>query len=53
MFGQLVAATVKDMVRDRMTLFWFFALPVILIFIYGFIFSGSTAAHKATISAWW
>ncbi len=40
MFGQLVAATVKDMVRDRMTLFWFFAFPVILIFIYGFIFSG-------------
>jgi len=40
MFRQLVVATVKDMVRDRMTLFWFFAFPVIFIFIFGFIWSG-------------
>lgn len=40
MFRQLVVASVKDMVRDRMSLFWFFAFPLIFIFLFGMIFSG-------------
>jgi len=40
MFWQLVIASVKDMVRDRMSLFWFIAFPLLFTFLFGTIFSG-------------
>ncbi|MGE5576727.1 MAG: ABC transporter permease [Syntrophothermus sp.] len=39
-FWQLVTANAKDMLRDRMTMFWFLAFPVIFILLFGAIFSG-------------
>ena len=40
MYWQLVVANVKDMVRDRMSLFWFVAFPLLCTFLFGAIFSG-------------
>ncbi|NPV53971.1 MAG: ABC transporter permease [Firmicutes bacterium] len=39
-FWQLVMANAKDIVRDKMSLFWFLAFPVLFIFLFGMIFSG-------------
>ncbi|MCK4260118.1 MAG: ABC transporter permease [Halanaerobiales bacterium] len=39
-FKEMFVASVKDMVRDRASLFWFFAFPLIFIFIFGIVFSG-------------
>lgn len=39
-FVNLFTATLKDMVRDKMMLFWFLLFPVIFILLFGFIFSG-------------
>ncbi len=41
-FNLLFVATLKDMVRDKMTIFWFLMFPVIFIVLFGFIFSGET-----------
>jgi len=38
-FGNLVAATLKDMARDKMTIFWFILFPVLFMFLFGMIFS--------------
>lgn len=39
-FWQITKATAKEMVRDRMAMFWFLAFPVIFILLFGLIFSG-------------
>ncbi|HHX77778.1 MAG TPA: ABC transporter permease, partial [Firmicutes bacterium] len=39
-FNLLFVATLKDMVRDKMTIFWFLMFPVIFTVLFGFIFSG-------------
>ncbi|HHV62611.1 MAG TPA: ABC transporter permease [Firmicutes bacterium] len=39
-FWQLVTANAKDIVRDRMSLFWFLIFPVLFILLFGTIFSG-------------
>ncbi len=39
-YVRLVESTAKNLVRDRMTLFWFFAFPVLFILLFGAIFSG-------------
>lgn len=38
-FWQLVAASVKDIGRDKMSLFWFLLFPVLFILLFGAIFS--------------
>ncbi|MEW5865655.1 MAG: ABC transporter permease [Bacillota bacterium] len=38
-FWQLVVASVKDIGRDRMSLFWFLAFPVLFILLFGWIYS--------------
>lgn len=40
-FLNLVSATLKDMLRDKMSLFWFILFPVIFMFLFGWIFSGT------------
>lgn len=40
MYWQLVIASVKDMIRDRMSLFWFIAFPLLCTFLFGTIFTG-------------
>ena len=40
MIGSLYIASLKEYLRDRMTLFWTLAFPVIFIVIFGLIFSG-------------
>lgn len=42
MFFKLFAAQAKELLRDRMSLFWYIAFPVIFILIFGAIFSGGT-----------
>lgn len=37
-FLNLVVATLKDMVRDKMTIFWFILFPVLFMFLFGMIF---------------
>jgi ABC-2 type transport system permease protein len=39
-FSHLFVATLKDMVRDKMTIFWFLMFPVLFILLFGLIFSG-------------
>src|SRR5690554_307058 len=39
-FYNLFIATLKDMLRDKMNIFWFLMFPVIFILLFGFIFSG-------------
>jgi ABC-2 type transport system permease protein len=41
MIGSLYIASLKEYVRDRLTLFWTLAFPVIFIVLFGLIFSGS------------
>lgn len=41
-FLKLFTAQAKELLRDRMSLFWYIAFPVIFIFIFGAIFSGGT-----------
>lgn len=38
--GQLFVANLKELIRDRMAMFWFLAFPVLFILIFGVIFSG-------------
>lgn len=39
-FLRLLVAELKELVRDRMALFWFVAFPVLFIVLFGMIFSG-------------
>ncbi|MGC8777062.1 MAG: ABC transporter permease [Candidatus Caldatribacteriaceae bacterium] len=39
-FLYLVSAHLKNTFRDRMALFWFFAFPVLFVFLFGIIFGG-------------
>ncbi len=41
-FAQLVLASLKDLFRDRMSLFWFLVFPVIFIFFFGMLFSNES-----------
>jgi len=41
-FFKLFTAQAKELLRDRMSLFWYIGFPVIFIFIFGAIFSGGT-----------
>lgn len=43
-FRQLVAASAKDILRDKMTLFWFLAFPVLIMLLFGAIFSNEGTA---------
>lgn len=38
-YARLVESTAKNLVRDRMTLFWFFAFPVLFVLLLGTVFS--------------
>jgi ABC-2 type transport system permease protein len=39
-FAKLYVATVKEYARDRMSVFWTMAFPILFIFMFGLIFSG-------------
>lgn len=45
-FWQLVSANVKDIVRDRMSIFWFVAFPLMFILIFGVIFGQDRITTK-------
>ncbi len=49
MFWQLYMANAKDMMRDRMSMFWFLAFPVIFILLFGAIFSGGEGAPSYSV----
>jgi ABC-2 type transport system permease protein len=40
-FGQLTLATIKEITRDKMALFWYLAFPVLLMTIIGLVFGGT------------
>lgn len=40
-FGQVFLASIKDLIRERMNLFWFLGFPIIFMLIFGMIFSGN------------
>jgi len=40
-FRQVFIANLKEFLRDRSSLFWFLAFPVIFIFIFGMVYSGN------------
>jgi ABC-2 type transport system permease protein len=48
-FLQLVSANAKDIVRDRMSIFWFVAFPVLFILLFGAIFGGNQDAAKYSV----
>jgi ABC-2 type transport system permease protein len=48
-FYQLVTANVKDIVRDRMSIFWFLAFPVLFILLFGAIFGKDQATTKYSV----
>lgn len=41
-FGNLFVATLKDLVRDKMSIFWFLMFPILFIVLFGLIFSGGS-----------
>ncbi|MFP4017478.1 MAG: hypothetical protein ACLFUI_10650, partial [Halanaerobiales bacterium] len=41
MFKAMFMANVKEYVRDRSALFWFLIFPLIFVFIFGWVFSGT------------
>ena len=45
-FWQLVTANVKDIVRDRMSIFWFLAFPLLFILLFGAIFGKDQATTR-------
>lgn len=45
-FAMMFTATAKEFVRDRTGLFWFFAFPVIFIFLFGLIFSSGEMGYS-------
>jgi ABC-2 type transport system permease protein len=42
MFKQVFIANVKEYIRDKSALFWFLIFPLIFVFIFGWVFSGSS-----------
>ncbi|HSW10085.1 MAG TPA: ABC transporter permease [Bacillota bacterium] len=40
-FGQLTLATLKEIVRDKMALFWYLAFPILFMTIIGVVFGGA------------
>ena len=48
-FILLVIANVKDMVRDRMSIFWFVAFPLLFILLFGTIFSNDQSNTKYSV----
>lgn len=48
-FFQLVGANVKDIIRDRMSIFWFVAFPLLFVFLFGAIFSENQNPTKYSI----
>lgn len=42
MFKQVFLANVKEYIRDKTALFWFVAFPLVFVFIFGWVFSGSS-----------
>lgn len=49
-FIHLVLAHLKNTVRDRMALFWFFAFPVLFVFLFGIIFGGGGKPSPLSVS---
>ncbi|MCL4515429.1 MAG: ABC transporter permease [Firmicutes bacterium] len=49
MLWQLITANVKDMMRDRMSMFWFLAFPIVFILLFGAVFSGNGADQSYSI----
>ncbi|KAF0193466.1 MAG: antibiotic transport system permease protein [Bacillota bacterium] len=41
-FRNLFVATLKDLARDKMSIFWFLMFPILFIVLFGLIFSGGT-----------
>jgi ABC-2 type transport system permease protein len=48
-FYQLVAANIKDIVRDRMSIFWFLAFPLLFIILFGVIFGHDQSSTHYSI----
>lgn len=48
-FFQLVMANVKDIVRDRMSIFWYLAFPIIFILIFGTVFGRDQTTTRYSI----
>jgi ABC-2 type transport system permease protein len=48
-FYQLVTANVKDIVRDRMSIFWFLAFPILFILLFGAIFGKDQTTTKYSV----
>ncbi|NPV79922.1 MAG: ABC transporter permease [Firmicutes bacterium] len=44
-FWQLLSANLKDIVRERMNLFWFFGFPILFVLLFGTIFSSAGDIH--------
>jgi ABC-2 type transport system permease protein len=40
MFIKLVAANLKELIRDKMYLFWFLVFPLVFVFVFGVLFAG-------------
>lgn len=45
LFKEMFLANIKELVRDREGLFWLLVFPIIFIFIFGIVFSGSDEMH--------
>lgn len=48
-FWRLVSANVKDIIRDRMSIFWFVAFPLLFVFLFGAIFGEDQNPTKYSI----
>ncbi len=48
-FWLLVGANAKDIIRDRMSIFWFIAFPLLFILLFGAIFSRDQNADKFSV----
>ena len=48
-FGNLFVATLKDLARDKMSIFFFLMLPIMFMVLLGLIFSGGTATIHVSL----
>jgi ABC-type multidrug transport system, permease component len=48
-FYQLVSANVKDIIRDRMSIFWFLAFPILFMLLFGVIFGRDQVTAKYSV----
>lgn len=48
-FMQLVSANAKDIIRDRMSIFWFLAFPILFILLFGTIFGSNQDSTKYSV----